>query len=244
VDRVLARHGLHLRGGHRPARSHKAPWPEWAEWRPNQLWCWDASQFERCVASKYAYAIVDIVSRQWIATILAPEATGTQVRVLFAKALDAEGLLSDELAQRLVVLDDTSPVDDLPDVPLLVAISDNGTEMRCRDTRRFLAVCSIAQHFGRPATPTDQAWIETLWGHLKHEHPHLLAITDPAVLAAELERVRVHYNSVRLHEAIGYVTPNDEHQGRGEAIRRARRDGLDNADRKRRLWHRNNRNQP
>jgi transposase InsO family protein len=244
VDRVLARHGLHLRGGHRPARSQKAPWPDWAQWRPNQLWCWDASQFERCVASKYAYAIVDIVSRQWIATILAPEATGTQVRVLFAKALDAEGLLADELAQRLVVLDDTSPVDDLPDVPLLVAISDNGTEMRCRDTRRFLAVCSIAQHFGRPATPTDQAWIETLWGHLKHEHPHLLAITDPAVLAAELERVRVHYNSVRLHEAIGYVTPNDEHQGRGEAIRRARRDGLDNADRKRRLWHRNNRNQP
>lgn len=38
--------------------------------------------------------------------------------------------------------------------------------------RRFLAVCSIAQHFGRPATP------------------HLMAITDPAVLAAELERIR------------------------------------------------------
>jgi hypothetical protein len=29
-----------------------------------------------------------------------------------------------------------------------------------------------------------------------------------------------------LHAAIGYVTPDDEHTGRGEAIRRARRDGL------------------
>jgi transposase InsO family protein len=244
VDRVLARHGLALRGGKRPARSQKTPWPEWTEWRPNQLWCWDASQFERCPAAKYAYAIVDIVSRKWIATILASEATGTQVKVLFLKALDAEGLLSDELAARLEALDDTSVADDLDDLPLLLAVSDNGTEMKCRETRRFLAVCSIAQHFGRPSTPTDQAWIETLWGHIKYEHPHLMAITAPAVLAAELERIRVHYNSVRLHEAIGYVTPNDEHEGRGDAIRAARRVGLVRADHKRRLWHRKHRSRP
>jgi transposase InsO family protein len=196
------------------------------------------------VASRYAYAIVDIVSRKWIATILAPEPTGTQVRVLFLKALDAEGLLTDELADRLATLDDSAPVDDLPEVPLLLAVSDNGTEMRCRDTRRFLTVCSIAQHFGRPSTPTDQEWIEILWGHVKHEHPHLMDIADPAMLVTELERVRVHYNSVRLHEAIGYVTPDDEHEGRGDAIRKARRDGLERADRRRRLWHRKNRNRP
>lgn len=68
-----------------------------------------------------------------------------------------------------------------------------------------------------------------------------MTITDPTVLAAELERVRLEYNSVRLHEAIGYVTPDDEHEGRGEAIRKARRDGLERADAKRRLWHRKNR---
>jgi len=241
VDRVLARNGLRLKGGAKPGRSQKKPWPDWTEWRPNQLWCWDASQFERCTAAKYAYAIIDLVSRKWIATIVASEATGTQVRVLFLGALEAEGLLSDELAERLAALDDAGPDDDLPDVPLLLAVSDNGTEMRCRDTRRFLAACSIAQHFGRPSTPTDQAWIETLWGHVKYEHPHLMAITDPAVLAAELERVRLEYNSVRLHEGIGYVTPNDEHEGRGDAIRKARRDGLEQADHKRRLWHRKNR---
>jgi hypothetical protein len=68
-----------------------------------------------------------------------------------------------------------------------------------------------------------------------------MAITDPAVLAAELERVRLEYNSVRLHEAIGDVTPNDEHEGRGDAMRKARREGLEQADHKRRLWHRKNR---
>lgn len=244
VDRVLARHGLRLRGGKRPAKTEKTPWPHWAEWRPNQLWCWDMSQFEKCVAAKYAYAIIDLVSRKWIATILAPEATGVQVRVLFTKALEAEGLLSDELAARLADLDDAAVGDDDPALPLLVAISDNGSEMKCRDTRKFMAVCSIVQHFGRPSTPTDQAWIESLWGHVKYEHPHLLAITDPAVLAAELERVRVHYDTVRLHEAIGYVTPNDEHDGRGDAIRAARQAGMHRADQKRRLWHRAHRSRP
>lgn len=244
VDRVLSRHGLRLRGAKRPAGSEKRPWPEWAEWRPNQLWCWDMSQFERCVASKYAYGIIDLVSRKWIATTLSSESTGTSVRVLFAKALDSEGLLTDELAERLADLDDTNIAEDDPAVPLLVAISDNGTEMRCRETRKFMAVCSIVQHFGRPSTPTDQAWIETLWGHIKAEHPHLISITDPAVLAAELERTRVHYNTVRLHEAIGYVTPDDEHHGRGETIRRARTEGLARSDCRRRAWHRAQRNRP
>jgi putative transposase len=41
----------------------------------------------------------------------------------------------------------------------------------------------------------------------------------------------------RLHEGIGYVTPNDEHEGRGPAIRAARTEGLQIADEQRRDWH-------
>jgi hypothetical protein len=48
----------------------------------------------------------------------------------------------------------------------------------------------------------------------------------PGELDAELDRVRAEYNGVRLHAAIGYVTPGDEHEGRGDAIRQQRRDGL------------------
>lgn len=244
VDRVLARRGLSLKNESRPGRSHKQPWPEWTQWRRHQLWCWDMSQFEKCEAAKYAYGIIDIVTRKWITTILGPEATSTQVKVLFLKALAAEGLLTDELLKRLEDLDDCAIELAEDEVPLLLAVSDNGTEMKSRETRKFLAACSIAQHFGRRSTPTDQAWIETLWGHVKHENPHLMTITDPAVLAAELERVRVVYNTVRLHESIGYVTPDDEHEGRGDAIRAARRHGLDQADQQRRDWHRAHRNQP
>jgi len=95
--------------------------------------------------------------------------------------------------------------------------------MIAHDTRAFMALMAIAQHHGRPHTPQDQAWIESFFGHVKGEWPHLEVITDPTLLETELARVRTEYNSVRLHEAIGYVTPNDEHEGRGEAIRQARR---------------------
>ena len=150
VDRVLARNGLALAGEPRAPRSVKQPWPDWAEWRPNQLWCWDASQFEACKAAKYAYAIIDLVSRKWIVTILTGQPDSVAVRVLFTKALDAEGLLDDRLRDRLTDLD-AVPDDDDEGLPLLLAISDNGTEMRSKDTRRFMALCSIAQQFGRPS---------------------------------------------------------------------------------------------
>jgi putative transposase len=93
----------------------------------------------------------------------------------------------------------------------------------------------------RPSrNPTDQAWIESLFGHVKAEWPHLAKIGDPATLRAELASARQQYNSVRLHAGIGYVTPNDEHEGRGEQIRKAREAGLEQARLRRIAYHRAN----
>ena len=66
--------------------------------------------------------------------------------------------------QRQLVLDGD---DDL--TALLLAVSDNGAQMIAANTRRFMFMVAIAQHFGRPTTPTDQAWIESLNGTLKAE---------------------------------------------------------------------------
>jgi transposase InsO family protein len=120
-------------------------------------------------------------------------------------------------------------------------VSDNGPQMTSGSTREFMALHAIAVHFGRPGTPTDQAWIETFFGHLKAEFPHLLKITEPAVLRAELDRLQVLWNTVRLHAGVGYVTPDDEHSGRGEQIRKDREAGLERARRTRLAHHRANR---
>jgi transposase InsO family protein len=186
-------------------------------------------------ACRVAYAVMDVVSRRWLRTLVTTEESATQVEVLFTGALDDEGLWG-----RIEARQAGSPLaGDDPDVPILLAMSDNGPQMRAGTTREFLALCSIVAHFGRPGTPTDQAWIETLFGHVKGEWPHLEKIRDPAVLAGELEIVRADYNGRRLHAGIGYVTPDDEHAGRGEQIRQARRDGLARARAARLAYHRN-----
>jgi hypothetical protein len=100
------------------------------------------------------------------------------------------------------------------------------TTMTAIDTRQFMALMAIAQHHGRPGTPTDQAHVESFFSHLKGDWPHLLGITDPAALDAELARIRIEYNTIRLHASIGYVTPDDEHHGHGPQVRRARAAGM------------------
>ncbi|HET9565558.1 MAG TPA: DDE-type integrase/transposase/recombinase [Mycobacterium sp.] len=236
VRRVLFLADKHFRPLPKPARSVRKPFPDWVEYRPNSIWIYDTTHFPR--AGMAVLIIEDLVSRKWITEVVSAEETSTQVEVGFTDALAAEGLLEavERRADGLVDLD----IDD-DARPILLAVSDNGPQMTSGSTREFLALCAIAQHFGRPGTPTDQAWIESFNGHLKIEYPHLLAIADPATLRSELAVTRDHWNGVRLHAGVGYVCPNDEHEGRGDAIRKARQAGLEQARNRRRAWHRHNR---
>ena len=234
VKRVLAAQGLHLRRPKRAATSARRPFPAWASYTKGMIWIYDATHFQAC-PTHAAVAVMDLVTRKWLATVLSSEETSTQVQVAFLEALEAEGMLEAIEAR------DRASVDlsvDNPKLPILLAVSDNGPPMTSDSTRKFMAMLAIAQHFGRPGTPKDQAWIESLFGHVKGEWPHLDRIADPAVLRAELEVVRHDYNTRRLHAGIGYVTPDDEHEGRGPGIRKARKDGLDAARKKRIAYHR------
>jgi len=185
---------------------------------------------------------MDLVTRKWITELVSIEETSTQVQVVFMDALEAEGLVELVEARQDTVA--PSPcfgavVDGENElVPILLAVSDNGPQMTSGSTREFMAMCAIAQHFGRPGTPTDQAWIESLFGHLKAEWPHLERIRDPELLRTELTDVRHQYNTIRLHAGIGYVTPADEHDGRGPRIRAARKRGLREARWARIAYHR------
>lgn len=143
-----------------------------------------------------AYAIVDVVTRYWIGCLLTSEQTSTQAQLIFARALEDQDLLD---------ADGLAPVGE-GGLPILVAWSDNGTEMTATDTRQFMALMAICQDRRRPGTPTDQAHRELL-SHLKGDWPHLTGITDPAAFDAELARIRAECNTERLHAAIGYVTP-------------------------------------
>ena len=236
VRRVLFLADKHFRPLPKPGRSQRKPFPDWVDYKPNSIWIYDTTHFTR--AGMAVLIIQDLVSRKWITEVVSAEETSTQVEIGFTDALDIEGLLQ-AVERRADGLVDIG-IDDQAR-PILLAVSDNGPQMTSGSTREFMAMSAIAQHFGRPGTPTDQAWIERFNGHLKAEFPHLLAIEDPATLRAELAVTRQFWNGVRLHAGIGYVTPNDEHEGRGEAIRKARQAGLESARNRRLAWHRQQR---
>ena len=239
VMRVLAANGLVLPAPPRPGRSERQPFAEWASYTRNTIWIYDLTRFRRCTGVS-ALAVMDLVTRKWITELVSAEQTSTQIEVAFTDALELEGLL-----ERVEARQDAPAAagpfalgDAVCEPPILLAVSDNGPQMTSGSTREFMALCAIAQHLGRPGTPTDQAWIESLFGHIKAEWPHLDEISDPEILRLELARVRHEYNTVRLHAGIGYVTPADEHEGRGERIRAARRRGMWLARHKRIDYHR------
>ena len=127
VRRVLAAHGLSLHPPPRPGRSVRKPFPDWVEYRPNQIWIYDTTHFTR--AGVAVTVIEDLVSRKWIADIVSSEETSTQVEIVFTDALAVEGLLERVEARADGLIDPT--VDD-PARPILLAVSDNGPQMTSR----------------------------------------------------------------------------------------------------------------
>jgi hypothetical protein len=139
--RVLAAHGLVLPEPVVRDPTPKPGWPDWLKWAPNRIWCWDVTHFPR--ARRVAFAIIDVVSRRWIETLVSIEETSTQVQVLFDQALIAERLADLITPERLDL-----PVDDQTR-PILLACSDNGPQMTSQATREFLAGLATAQRLAR-----------------------------------------------------------------------------------------------
>ena len=95
-----------------------------------QVWGYDFSAFP--TAGTSALAILDLVSRKWIDTMLCAEATSVQVQVLFTRALEREGLLE----RILTLVDELDPGAEPSDLqPVLLSVSDNGAQMRSASTR-------------------------------------------------------------------------------------------------------------
>ena len=67
----------------------KAPWPAWAELVPGVIYIYDFTHFS--ASRRCAVAVVDVVSRYWLSTVVSAQETSTQVEVAFTRALVADG---------------------------------------------------------------------------------------------------------------------------------------------------------
>jgi putative transposase len=114
-------------------------------------------------------------------------------------------------------------------------ISDNGPQFIARDFKEFIRISGMTHVRTSPFYPQSNGKIERWHKSLKRE---CIRPLTPLTLedARRLIQIYVdHYNTVRLHSAIGYVTPQDRLAGRQAEIHAARDRKLEEARRQRQL---------
>ena len=92
------------------------------------------------------------------------------------------------------------------------------TQFIAKDFKEFIRVCGMTHVKTSPYYPQSNGKIERWHKTLKGDCIRVLtplSLDDARRIVADYV---VHYNTVRLHSAIGYVTPNDWLAGRATTI--------------------------
>lgn len=102
-------------------------------------------------------------------------------------------------------------------------ISDNGPQFIAKDFKVFIRICGMTHVRTSPYYPHSNGKLERWHGSLKREcvRPAALETLDEA--RRKVAEYIEHYNTQRLHSAIGYITPSDKLAGL-EAVIFAERD--------------------
>jgi len=101
-------------------------------------------------------------------------------------------------------------------------ISDNGPQFIAKDFKQFIRLSGMTHVRTSPYYPQSNGKLERWHQSAKTEciRPQTPQSLEDALRI--LTKYVEHYNTVRLHSAIGYVTPQDKLEGRAEQILAAR----------------------
>ena len=101
-------------------------------------------------------------------------------------------------------------------------ISDNGPQFLAKDFKEFIRIAGMTHVRTSPYYPQSNGKIERWHKSLKSECIRPGTPLSPEDARRLVEHYVDHYNTVRLHSAIGYVTPKDMLQGRQKQIQAER----------------------
>jgi putative transposase len=112
-------------------------------------------------------------------------------------------------------------------------ISDNGPQFVARDFKEFIRLVGATHVRTSPYYPQSNGKLERWHGSLKQE-----CIRPSCPASVEEARQRItgfveHYNTVRLHSALGYITPADKLAGLDQVIHDERDRKLEEARQRR-----------
>ncbi len=166
---------------------------------PNEVWSWDITYLPSVVRGQfyYLYLVLDIWSRKIVGWAIHEQESSEHGAQLIEQTASALGISSDRLALH----------------------SDNGSPMKASTMLAKLKQLGIAASFSRPHTSNDNPYSESLFRTLKYRpsYPRRPFETIEAARTWVTAFVRW-YNTEHLHSALRFVTPDDRHFGREEAI--------------------------
>lgn len=196
-----------LVGKARRSRPGNLKKPEIEANRPNEVWQFDVT-YLRLLGCIFVYIvfILDRFSRKIVGARASYSRKSDDIIATWDKALESEGLLESD------------------DKPL--AFSDNGPEMKSKPTMGYFNEIGITQDHSRPHTPNDNAHAESLIATAKCEYLYSGEFENIYEVQDTLDDLVDHYNNVRLHQGIGYVTPQIKHMGLEEVVFEARKSSL------------------
>jgi len=97
-------------------------------------------------------------------------------------------------------------------------ISDNGPQFIAKDFKTFVRLCGMTHVRTSPYYPQSNGKLERWHGSIKRECIRPAAIDSLGDARRRVAEYVCHYNEVRLHSAIGYVTPADKLAGLEKVI--------------------------
>jgi transposase InsO family protein len=166
--------------------------------RPHEHWHIDVSYLNIAGTFYYLCSVIDGYSRAIVHWELRESMTSDHVQLVLQKAIECH-----------------------PDVTPRV-VSDNGPQFLARDFKDYIRITGMTHVRTSPYYPQSNGKIERWHGTMKQEciRPKTPLNVDDARRA--LKSWIQHYNDVRLHSAIGYITPADKLAGKEKQIFAAR----------------------
>ena len=117
-------------------------------------------------------------------------------------------------------------------------ISDNGPQFIAKDFKEFIRISGMTHVRTSPYYPQSNGKLERWHKSLKSECIRPGVPLTPEDARRLIQRYVEHYNTVRLHSAIGFVTPADLLAGRRDEIHAERDRKLEQARQQRQLRRR------
>lgn len=165
---------------------------------PHEHWHIDVSYLNICGTFYYLCSILDGFSRYVVHWEIRESMTESDIEIILQRARER-----------------------FPDAWPRI-ISDNGPQFIARDFKEFIRLCGMTHVRTSAYYPQSNGKLERYHRTIKADciRPNTpLNLADARRVVSEFV---THYNTVRLHGAIGYVAPADKLEGRAEAILAAR----------------------